>query len=99
MARLLNFQNNHDKSSHGWLSTSPLTVLTPSKPCLILACIVRIKIDVQTRYWAISKLEHVTETRRQGFRRLPTTYQTFCVPCATESIRGTLKQNVRYEAG
>src|SRR5580700_2349621 len=66
MARLLKFLKNHDKSSHGWLSTSPPTVLIPSKPCLILACIVRIKIDVQTRYSATSKLEHVAETLIAG---------------------------------
>src|SRR5580704_2836831 len=71
MARLLNFKKNHDKSSHGWLSTSPLTVLTPSKPCLILACLVRIKIDVQARYSAISKLEHVAETPARGFAACP----------------------------
>jgi hypothetical protein len=41
---------------------SPLTVLTPSKPRLVLARIVGIKIDVQARYSVISKLEDVAET-------------------------------------
>src|SRR4029077_2518082 len=39
-----------EKPPDGWSSLSPLTVLTLSKPRLILACIVGIKIDVQARY-------------------------------------------------
>jgi hypothetical protein len=50
------------KPPDGWSSLSPLTVLAPSKPRLILACIVGIKMDVQARYSSISKLEDVAET-------------------------------------
>jgi len=50
---------------------SPLTVLTPAKPRLILARIVRIKIDVQVRYSAISKLEDVAETAARSFAPCP----------------------------
>ena len=55
----------------------PLMVLTPSKPRLIFTRIVGIKVDVQPRYSAISKLEDVAETAARMFP-LPTTYQTFC---------------------
>jgi hypothetical protein len=48
-----------EKPPDGWSSLSPLTVLPPSKPRLILACIVGIKIDVQARYSTISKLEDI----------------------------------------
>ena len=51
-----------EKPPDGWSSLSPLTVLTPSKPPLILAFIVGIKIDVQARYSSISKLEDVAES-------------------------------------
>jgi len=50
---------------------SPLTVLTPSKPRLILARIVGIKIDVQVRYSALSKLEDVAETAARSFAPSP----------------------------
>jgi hypothetical protein len=56
-----------EKPPDGWSSLSPLTVLTPSKPRLILACIVGIKIDVQARYSSISKLEDVAETTTGSF--------------------------------
>ena len=59
------------KPPDGWSSLSPLTVLTPSKPRLILACIVGIKIDVQARYSAISKLEYVAETPARSFAACP----------------------------
>src|SRR5882762_4047936 len=52
-------------------SLSPLTVLTPSKPRLILARIVGIKIDVQARYSSISKLEDVAETATRSFSPSP----------------------------
>src|ERR1700747_883514 len=55
----------------GWSSLSPLTLLTPSKPRLILACIVGIKIDVQARYSSISKLEDVAETTTGSFAPSP----------------------------
>jgi len=50
---------------------SPLTVLTPSKPRLVLARIVGIKIDVQARYSAVSKLEDVLETAARSFAPCP----------------------------
>lgn len=56
-----------EKPPDGWSSLSPLTVLTPSKPRLILTCIVGIKIDVQARYSSISKLEDVAETTTGSF--------------------------------
>ncbi len=60
-----------EKPPDGWSSLSPLTVLTPSKPRLILACIVGIKIDVQARYSSISKLEDVAETTTGSFAPSP----------------------------
>jgi Bacterial regulatory protein, Fis family len=60
-----------EKPPEGWSSLSPLTVLTPSKPRLILARIVGIKIDVQARYSAISKLEDVAETAARSFAPSP----------------------------
>jgi hypothetical protein len=42
----------------------------PPEPRLILACIVGIKIDVQARYSAISKLEDVAETAARSFAPL-----------------------------
>src|SRR5260370_2495417 len=56
-----------EKPPDGLSSLSPLTVLTPSKPRLILTCIVGIKIDVQARYSSISKLEDVAETTSTSF--------------------------------
>src|SRR5690349_14854700 len=50
---------------------SPLTVLTPSKPWLIFPRIVGVKIDVQARYSAISKLEDVAETAARCFAPCP----------------------------
>src|SRR5206468_9165813 len=50
---------------------SPLTILTPSKPCLVFTDIVGIKIDVQTRYLAVSKLENVAETSAGSFTSGP----------------------------
>jgi len=50
---------------------SPLTVLTPPKPRLVLARIVGIKIDVQARYSVISKLEDVAETAARSFAPCP----------------------------
>jgi len=50
---------------------SPLTVLTPSKPHLVLARIVGIKIDAQARYSVISKLEDVAETAAMSFAARP----------------------------
>src|SRR6266699_574091 len=52
-------------------SLSPLTILTPSKPRLILTRIVWIEIDVQARYSAISKLEEVAETSARSFAPCP----------------------------
>ena len=46
---------------------SPLKVLTPSNPRLVVARIVGIKLDVQARYSAISKLEDVAETAARSF--------------------------------
>jgi hypothetical protein len=60
-----------EKPPDGWSSLSPLTVLTPSKPRLILACIVGIKIDAQARYSSISKLEDVAETTTGSFAPSP----------------------------
>jgi hypothetical protein len=59
------------KPPDGWSSLSPLTVLTPSKPHLILACMVGIKIDVQARYSSISKLEDVAEMTTGSFAPSP----------------------------
>src|SRR6266403_4585307 len=60
-----------EKPPDGWSSLSPLTVPTPSKPRLILACIVGIKINVEARYSAISKLEDVAETAARSFASCP----------------------------
>jgi len=63
------------KKSCRWQSATryvlPLMVLTPSKPRLILPRIVGIKIDVQARYSAISKLEDVAETAAGSFAPCP----------------------------
>src|ERR1700730_19121541 len=71
MCPLLDTLTRPEKSPDGWSSLSPLPILTPSKPCLVLACIVRIKIDVQARYSAISKLEYVAETPARRFAACP----------------------------
>jgi hypothetical protein len=52
-----------EKPSEGWSSLSPLAVLTPSKPRLILACIVGIKIDVQARYSSPAEPKNQPRTR------------------------------------
>jgi len=60
-----------EKPPDGWSSLLPSTVLPPSKPRLILACIVRIKIDVQARYSTISKLEDIAETTARSSTSCP----------------------------
>src|SRR6266852_6106725 len=59
-----------ENSPDGGSLLSPLTVLTPSKPRLVLARIVGIKTDVQARYSAISKLEDVAETAASPFSEI-----------------------------
>jgi hypothetical protein len=60
-----------ENSPDEWSSLSPLTVLTPSKPRLVFAGIVGIKINVQARYSVISKLEDVAETAARSFAPCP----------------------------
>jgi len=51
--------------------TSPLTILTPSKPRFIISRVVWIEIDVQAGYSAVSKFEDVAETSARSFASCP----------------------------
>ena len=51
--------------------TSPLTILTPSKPRFIISRVVGIEIDVQAGDSALSKFEDVAETSARSFASSP----------------------------